>query len=113
MCRSYSRKPTEPPVRFRSLNFAFVESKIQAYQPKKSAAPKTQVPTSVLLCTSAAAAAAPPLASPASVWSQEYTHPQPGITERERRKRKEEDDDEEGTEKKGTTFTWREKRRHL
>lgn len=59
---------------------------------------------SVLFCTFAAAAAAPPLASPASVWSRAYNHPQPGITEKDRergreRGREEEEDEVESRER--------------
>lgn len=68
----------------------------------------------VLFCTFAAAAAAPPLISPASVWSQAYTHPQPGITETEGEgggKRDEEEtreDERRKMEEKGKEiFTWR------
>ena len=43
----------------------------------------------MLFCTFAAAAAAPPLASPASVWTRAYTQPQPGITETERERESE------------------------
>ncbi len=83
----------------------------------------------MLFCTFAAAAAAPPLVSPASDWSRAYTHPQPGITERERgggreRKRERERERErqrdrhtEDGGKKGrtvgqhTTITWSEKKK--
>lgn len=39
----------------------------------------------MVFCTFAAAAAAPPLTSPASVWSRAYSQPQPSITGRDRK----------------------------